>query len=42
MVLDHSTLGLVTNFWTTNHDQAEFFAFDEFTLQNGANKSGGE
>ena len=40
MVLDHSRLGLVTNLWTTN--QAEFFAFDKFTLQNRANKSGGE
>ena len=40
MALDHSRLGLVTNSWTTN--QAEFFAFDKFTLQNRANKSGGE
>ena len=33
MVLDHSTLGKQLN-------QAEFFAFDKFTLQNLANKSG--
>ena len=38
MVLDHSTLGLEKNYWKTN--QAEFLAFDKFTLQNLANKSG--
>ena len=32
MALDHSKLA-----WKTN--QAEFFAFDKFTLQNLANKS---
>ena len=36
--LDHSRLGLENNSWKTN--QAEFFAFDKFTLQNLANKSG--
>ena len=39
MTLDHSKLGLEKNYWKTN--QAEFFAFDKFTLQNLANKSGG-
>ena len=38
MGLDHSRLGLETNSWKTN--PAEFFAFDKFTLQNLANKSG--
>ena len=39
MTLDHSKLGLEKNSWKTN--QAEFFAFDKFTSQNLANKSGG-
>ena len=39
MVLDHSRLGLEKKFWKTN--QAEFFQFDKFTLQNHANKPGG-
>ena len=38
MALDHSRLGVENKFWKTN--QAEFFAFDKFTLQNLANKSG--
>ena len=37
MALDNSRLGLETNYWKTN--QAEFFAFDKFALQNLANKS---
>ena len=38
MALNNSRLGLETNYWKTN--QAEFFAFDKFALQNLANKSG--
>ena len=38
MVLDHNTLGLENKFLETS--QAEFFAFDKFTLQNLANKLG--
>ena len=38
-IQDHSRLGLETDSWKTN--QAEFFAFDKFTLQNLANKSEG-
>ena len=38
MALDHSRLGLQNNSWETN--QAEFFAFDKFALQNLANKFG--
>ena len=39
MSLDRSRLGLENklNSWKTN--QAEFFAFDKFALQNLANKS---
>ena len=39
MALDHSRLGLENNTWKAN--PAEFFPFDEFALQNLANKSGG-
>ena len=39
MALDHSRLGLEDKF--LENSQAEFFAFDKFTLQNLANKSGG-
>ena len=35
MTLDHSKLGLEKT------NQVEFFAFDKFTLQNLAKKSGG-
>ena len=38
MALSHSRLSVEINSWKTN--QAEVFAFDKFTLQNLANKSG--
>ena len=38
MALDRSRLGLENKFLETN--QAKYFAFDKFTLQNLANKSG--
>ena len=38
MALDHSRLGLENKFLETN--QAKYFAFDKFTLQTLANKSG--
>ena len=38
MALDHSRLGLENKFLETN--QAKYFSFDKFTLQNLANKSG--
>ena len=38
MALDHSRLSVERNSWKTI--QAEFFAFDKFTLQTLANKSG--
>ena len=38
MALSHSRLSVEINSWKTN--QAELFAFDKFTLQNLANKSG--
>ena len=37
MALDHSRLGLENKFLEKG---AQFFAFDKFTLQNLANKSG--
>ena len=41
MALNQSRLGVEDiNSWKTN--QAEFFAFDKFALQNLANKSGDE
>ena len=41
MDLDHlSRLGLENKFFKSG-GQAEFFAFDKFTFQNLANKSGG-
>ena len=33
MALDHSRLGQENKFLKNNWDQAEFFAFDKFTLQ---------
>ena len=42
MALDHSGLGPKTNSWKTKSGRhAEFFAFDKFTFQNLASKSGG-
>ena len=38
MALDHSTLGLENKFW--ENKSGRIFAFDKFTLQNLANKSG--
>ena len=38
MALDHSRLGVENNF--LENKSAEFSAFDKFTLQNLANKSG--
>ena len=40
MALDHSSLGLGSKF-LENKSGRIFFAFDKFTLQKRANKSGG-
>ena len=41
MALDHSRLGLENKFLENKSVQAEFSAFDKFTLQNLTNKSEG-